>query len=338
MSHFQQHRPYSYKLQTFSLVWILLLFGGCKGTPPKEKDSPTETPVPETDRYKAPSVAAGYEGLAWGAPQKDVEKKFPNLQKKPESHTLHRKAVISGFPGQETFVFSKEGHLKEVELKVNPKLTPKNAARIARRYDTHYGPHEITRADKTQYQFVWSMQSTHIYFTYDLTDAWKTGPIIHFVPAPPELSEEALTPSGKWSRAAASVLSMGWHVAHTNTYEWVKDFTFSVVLAKDKSRRSLTLVVDKKTGKPTQFQESTFQDSGNTHPQEDFERALKVRLITVGGPVQILRHKKTVYLVFSDNSYISLSKKGKTTQTQAGGELPKEIIRPPLEPKSQATQ
>lgn len=139
------------------------------------------TPAPENLASDAFSVESGYAGLPWGASRSEVQKKIPDAKpsaKNPD--VLVRAGRIADWPMTEAFFFGERG-LDEVEVKIEPKRSPQEAAALAISLDRKFrGTHETSLADDHMYQLAWFGGDTDVRLTYDLRESMTWGPVITY--------------------------------------------------------------------------------------------------------------------------------------------------------------
>lgn len=164
-------------------IGLLLLVGVQACGPGDGAGKPGEqpTPPPENLASEAFKVESGYAGLPWGASRSEVEKKFPDAKasaKNPD--VLVRAGKIADWPMTEAFFFGERG-LDEVEIKIEPKRSPQEAAALAISLDRKFrGTHETSLADDHMYQLAWFGEDTDVRLTYDLRESMTWGPVITY--------------------------------------------------------------------------------------------------------------------------------------------------------------
>ena len=166
------------------LVLGLLLAMSAASCGPNGAGKPGEQPTPPPENLASEKfdVGTGYEGLAWGTSREEVLKKHPDAKPSAKNpKVLVRASKIAGdWPATEAYFFGERG-LEEVEIKIEPKRSPQEAAALGISLDRRFkGTHETSLADDHMYQLAWFGEDTDVRLTYDLRESMTAGPVITF--------------------------------------------------------------------------------------------------------------------------------------------------------------
>lgn len=317
-------------LKRIGLILIAVASGACLESANRETPSPSSETQVSSPSQGERIVPEGYQGIDWLTPRSTIATTVAELRAADDGrNTLYRRHEVRGHAATEIYFFDDENRLIEVELRLKPKLDAATAGELARHYDRLFGPHQVTRADASRYQFVWSGADTEIYFTYDITDAVPEAPIVNFTWRDPSATQTEAEPvaSDEFARAALRLMVDGWtliDVAGGKT-------RFVMILGLRGSRQKLTLDLDPEHGHVKQFDAGAPYDVGEIGKTKSAaETAIKVRLTTVGGPIAVLQRDGLTYLIFEDGSFVSLEPGSADLLKEAGGSLPDWLDALPL--------
>ena len=313
--------------RTAGLVTLMaLVLSACPPSGGTATPTPSPPPSPAGERY----VPNGYSGISWLAPKAEVQRLVPDLTRpaSAKSNVLVRQHTINDRPAAEAYFFNDEDLLVEVELRLKPKLAPEESAALAMWLDARYGPHEITLSNETRYQFVWSGADTEVYFTYDLTDDVPEAPHVNYTFHDPQASSGAgPTPAEQFAADALKAFSEGWSVL-----DIVAGKTrFVLIIGQGGDRQKLMLDLDPKTSHTIGYKrEAPYSAGAIGRIQRETEKALTVRLATVGGPIAVILRDSLAYVIFEDGSYVALEPGAEKVFKEAAGSLPPFLDELPL--------